>query len=179
VPDTVSRRPPVQALVWSLLGALVGLWLGYALVAGMTKGTSSPPPAAEAATLPRGTPVDLALGAPPALGVRPALLAHAPLAITKPKPKRKPKHRRRHKPARRHVAPPTTAAMSAPASTQVQTPISNPTTPAATPAPTTPVQPTPAPRPARKPQTSLVAKPKPSSGPDFDDSTPSGFDNSG
>jgi hypothetical protein len=170
VPDAVTAAPPIRSLVWSLLGAVVALWLGYAIVAGTKQGSAAPPPAAHAPTAPATTPVGLPLTPAPALRVRSSLFAPGRVA---PVVRHAPRHRAR---ARSAVAAPApqTATTSAPA-------------PVTTPAPVTPVQatptptPTPAPRPAArpKPQTTLTAKPKPSSGGGFDQSTASGFDQSG
>jgi hypothetical protein len=178
MPDAMSARPPTYGLLWSALAAVVGLWLGYAVVAGMAQGTPSSPPT-PTQPVPRSAPVGLALTPPPELRVRPALFAAGPVtAIATPTPT----HRRRHRAAARPAAaaPAPAPAMSAPTT---QTPITNPVTPTTDPAPTTPAQPTPtpAPRPVREQQPTIVAKPKPKPkpAPDFDDSAPSGFDNSG
>jgi hypothetical protein len=176
MPDTMSARPPTNGLLWSGLGAVVGLWIGYAVVAGMTQGTPSPPPA-HAQPAPRSAPVGLALTLPPELRVRPALFAAGPVTVmATPRPTHRHRHRAVAKPAA--AAPAPAPAMSAPAA-PTQAPITNPTTPTANLAPATPAQPTPAPRPVRQQKPTLVAKPKPKPAPDFDDSTPSGFDNSG
>jgi hypothetical protein len=177
MPDAMSARPRTNGLLWSGLGAVVGLWIGYAVVAGMAEGTPSPSPTL-AQPAPRSAPVGLALTAPPALRVRPALFAAGPVVAMAP-----PAHRQRHRhraAARAAAAAPAPApAMNAPAESTSQAPITNPTTPAANPAPVTPAEPTPAPRPVRRQQPTSVAKPKPKPAPDFDDSTPTGFDNSG
>jgi hypothetical protein len=168
VPDAVTAAPPIRSVVWSLLGALVALWLAYAVVAGTKQGSPTPPPASHARPAPQTAPVGLALTAAPALRVRSSLFGAAGSAPVV-----------RHAPRRRARA---TSVVAAPAP---QTAMTAQPTPAETPAPVTPVQttptPTPAPRPAAKPrpQTTLTAKPKPSSGGGFDESTPSGFDNSG
>jgi hypothetical protein len=177
MPDAMSARPRTNGLLWSGLGAVVGLWIGYAVVAGMAQGTPSPPPT-HAQPAPKSAPVGLALTAPPALRVRPALFAAGPVVAIAPPTHRQ---RHRHRAAARPAAAAPAPAMSAPAAPTSQAPISNPTTPTANPAPTTPAQPTPtpAPRPVRQQKPTLVAKPKPKPAPDFDDSTPSGFDNSG
>jgi hypothetical protein len=170
VPDAVTAAPPIRSLVWSLLGALVALWLGYAIVAGMKQGSAAPQPATHPRPAAETAPVGLAFTAAPALRVRSSLFAPARAGTVI---RHAPRHRARAK-----------AAVSAPAPQTAMTPAP---TPAATPAPVTPVQatptptPTPAPRPAAKPrpQTTLKAQPKPSSGGGFDESSPSGFDNSG
>jgi hypothetical protein len=168
VPDALSAAPPIRALVWSLLGALVGLWLGYAVVAGMKQGSAAPQPAAHAPPAPETAPVGLALTAAPALHVRSSLFGSAPVRRVV-----------RHAPRRRARA---TATVAAPAP---QTAMAPAATPVSTPAQTTPVQaapaPAPAPRPAPTPrrQPTLTAQPKQSSGPSFDQSSPNGFDNSG
>jgi len=166
VPDEVTAAPPIRSIVWSLLGAVVALWLAYAIVAGMKHGTAAPRPASHARSAPQTTPVGLSLTAAPALRVRSSLFAPGAVA---PVVRHAPRHRVRAKTA--VVAPaPQTTTTAAPA-------------PDPTPAPVTPVQttPTPAPRPVAKPrpQTTLKAQPKPSSGGGFDESSPSGFDQSG
>ena len=170
MPDAVTAAPPIRSVVWSLLGAVVALWLAYAVVAGMKHGTAAPRPASHARPAPQTTPVGLSLTAAPALRVRSSLFG--PGAVV-PVVRHAPRHRVRAKTA---VVPPApqTALTAAPA-------------PVTTPAPVTPVQatptptPTPAPRPVAKPrpQTTLKAQPKPSSGGGFDQSSPSGFDQSG
>ena len=167
----MRTRPPTRALVWSGFGALVGLWISFAVVAGMTQSTA-PRHAAHARPLPKAAPVGLALSAAPALHVRPAVFGSAPaVVVAAPRPTHH--HRAAPKPAA--PAPATTA----PLSTAPQTPITSPVTPTTTAAPTIPAQQAPAPQPARKAHPTLVAKPKPSSGGGFDESAPSGFDNSG
>ena len=166
MPDAVTAAPPIRSIVWSLLGAVVALWLAYAVVAGMKHGTAAPRPASHARSAPQTTPVGLSLTAAPALRVRSSLFAPGAVA---PVVRHAPRHRVRAKTA--VVAPaPQTTTTAAPA-------------PDPTPAPVTPVQttPTPAPRPVAKPrpQTTLKAQPKPSSGGGFDESSPSGFDQSG
>jgi hypothetical protein len=170
VPDAVTAAPPIRSIVWSLLGAVVALWLAYAIVAGMKHGTAAPRPVSHARSAPQTTPVGLSLTAAPALRVRSSLFAPGAVA---PVVRHAPRHRVRAKTA--VVAPaPQTTTTAAPA-------------PDPTPAPVTPVQttptptPTPAPRPVAKPrpQTTLKAQPKPSSGGGFDESSPSGFDQSG
>ena len=116
MPDAVTAAPPIRSLVWSLLGALVALWLGYAIVAGMKQSPSAAPPAAHAPAALKATPVGLSLTPAPALRVRSSLFGPGPVAPV--------------------VASP-------------------------------------------KPQTTLTAKPKPSSGGGFDQSSASGFDQSG
>ena len=148
-----------RALLWGLLGAVVALWLGYAVVAGMTQASPSRPAAhPRPAALPESAQVGLGLSPAPALRVRSAVLGQAPARTIV--------RRTRRAPAR-HRAP----LMSAPV------------TPATTPVATAPVRqtpvPTPAPRPARKPQTTVTAQPKQPARPGFDQSSPSGFDNSG
>lgn len=172
MPDAVTAAPPIRSLVWSLLGALVALWLGYAIVAGMKQPSAAPQPATHPRPAAETAPVGLALTAAPALRVRSSLFGPARAGIVI-----------RHAPRQRARAK---AAVSAPAPQTAMTPAPTPApTPAATPAPVTPVQatptPTPAPRPAAqpRPQTTLKAQPKPSSGGGFDESSPSGFDNSG
>jgi hypothetical protein len=168
VPDALTGAPPIRALVWSLLGALVGLWLGYAIVAGMKQGSAGQQPAAaHAPPGPETVPVGLALTAAPALRVRSSLFGSAPVRTVV-----------RHAPRRRARAKATVAAPAP------QTVAPGPT-PVSTPAQTIPVQappaPAPAPRPAPTPkrQPTLTAQPKQPSGPSFDQSSPNGFDNSG
>jgi hypothetical protein len=170
MPHRVSRRPSAKAIGWSLFGAVVGLWLSYAVVAGMTQ-TTKAAPVAHARDASEAAPVSLALTAAPALQVRSTLFTGAQ-AVTIVKPRHK--THRATKRVRRTVmrpAAPAAPAMTAPAPPP-QTTMSNPvqdTTPA------TPVRSTPAPRPQPKP----VAKVSSPATPDFDDSAPSGFDNSG
>ena len=167
MPDAVTAAPPIRSLVWSLLGAVVVLWLAYAIVAGMKQGSAPPAPVSPARTAPDTAPVGLALTPAPALRVRSSLFG-PPRAGTVV----------RHAPRHRVRA---TSAVSAPAP-QTATPAPAPAT---TPAPLTPVQTTPTPtptppaRPAPKPRPTLKAQPKQPSGPSFDQSSPSGFDNSG
>jgi hypothetical protein len=167
VPDAVTTAPPIRSIVWSVLGAVVALWLGYAIVAGMKQSPAAPPPASHPQPAPRTTPVGLTLTAAPALRVRYSLFAPARAGTVV-----------RHAPRRRARAKSAVAAPPAP-----QTAMTPPPAPATTQAPVTPVQatPTPAPRPAPtpKPQTTLTAQPKDSSGGGFDQSSPSGFDQSG
>ena len=173
MPDAVTAAPPIRALVWSLLGALVALWLSYAIVAGMKQGSAAAQPAAHPRPAAETAPIGLALTAAPALRVRSSLFGPARVG---PVVRHAPRQRARAKAA---VAAPAPAPAPATAPTQTAlTPAPAPTTPSA---PVTPVQatPTPAPRPAPKPQTTLKAQPtQPSSG-GFDESSPSGFDNSG
>jgi hypothetical protein len=164
----VTAAPPIRSIVWSLLGAVVALWLAYAVVAGMKHGTAAPRPVSHARPASQTTPVGLSLTAAPALRVRSSLFAPGAVA---PVVRHAPRHRARAK-----------TAVVAPAPQPV-------TTPATTPAPVTPVQttptptPTPAPRPVAtprpQPKPQPKPKPKPSSGGGFDESSPSGFDQSG
>jgi hypothetical protein len=162
----MSTNRPSRALLWAILGAVVGLWAGYAVVAGVSKG--SPQPASHgAAVAAAATPVGFALSKAPALQVRRKVMRHKRVhrrAVHRRAVHRRVRHKRvvRRTPVRRVVAP-------AP--------------PAMTPAPVTPVQaapaPRPAPRPAPKPRPKLTAKPTEPARPDFDQSSPGGFDNSG
>ena len=167
MPDAVTAAPPIRSLVWSLLGAVVALWLAYAIVAGMKHGTAAPRPATHARPARQTAPVALSLTAAPALRVRSSVFAPGRVA---PVVRHAPRQRARAKPAAVAPAPQTTM-------TSPPTPV---TTPAVTPVQTTPT-PTPTPTPAAKPrpQTTLKAQPKPSSGPGFDESSASGFDQSG
>ena len=166
----MTAAPPIRSLVWSLLGAVVALWLAYAIVAGMKHGTAAPRPVSQERTAPQTTPVGLSLPAAPALRVRSSLFAPGRVA---PVVRHAPRHRARAKTA--VVAPaPQTAVTPSPSPATTPSPV----TPAqATPTPT----PTPAPRPVAKPrpQTTLQAQPKHPSGGGFDESSPSGFDQSG
>jgi hypothetical protein len=165
----MSTNRPSRALLWAILGVVVGLWAGYAVVAGVSKG--SPQRASHgAAVAAAATPVGFALSKAPALQLRRKVMRHK--RVHRRAVHRRVRHKRvvRRAPARRVVAP-APPAMSIPA------------TPAATPAPVTPVQaapaPRPAPRPAPKPRPRLTAKPTEPARPDFDQSSPGGFDNSG
>jgi hypothetical protein len=164
----VTAAPPIRSLVWSLLGAVVALWLAYAIVAGMKHGTAAPRPVSHAGPAPQATPVGLSLTAAPALRVRSSLFAPGRVA-----------------PVVRHAALHRARAKTAVVARAPQTAATPPPAPATTPAPVTPVQatptPTPAPRPVAKPrpQTTLTAKPTHPSGGGFDESSASGFDQSG
>jgi hypothetical protein len=168
VPDTVTAAPPVRSVVWSLFGAVVALWLAYAVVAGMKQGSAAPQPASHARPAPQTAPVGLALTSAPALRVRSSLFTPGRVA---PVVRHAPRHRARAKPAVIAVAP-------APQTTMTPSPA-----PVTTPSPVTPVQatPTPTPTPAAKPrpQTTVTAQPKRPSGGGFDQSSASGFDQSG
>ncbi len=168
MPDAVTAAPPIRSIAWSLLGAVVALWLTYAIVAGMKHGTAAPRPVSHARPASQSAPVELSLTAAPALRVRSSLFAPGRVA---PVVRHAPRHRARVRTA--VIAPAPQTATPAP-------------TPATTPAPVTPVQatptptPTPAPRPVAKPRPqTLTAQPKHSSGGGFDESSPSGFDQSG
>jgi hypothetical protein len=172
VPDAVTAAPPIRSIAWSLLGAVIALWLAYAVVAGMKHGTAAPRPVSHARPAPQTKPVGLSLTAAPALRVRSSLFGPGPVA---PVVRHAPRHRIRAK---------TAVAARAP-----QTAVTPPPAPVTTPAPVTPVQatptptptPTPVPRPVARPrpQTTVTAKPKQPSGGGFDQSSPSGFDQSG
>ena len=170
MPDAVTAAPPIRSLVWSVLGAVVALWLAYAIVAGMKHGTAAPRPATHTRPAPQNAPVALSLTAAPTLRVRSSVFAPGRVA---PVVRHAPRHRAR-----------TTSVAVAPAPQPTMTP---PPAPATTAPVTTPVQatptptPTPAPQPAAKPrpQTTLKAQPKSPSGPGFDESSASGFDQSG
>lgn len=168
----MRSRPPTRAFVWSGLGALVGLWLGFAVVAGITQ--SAPASSAtHARPLPKPAPVGFALTDAPALHVRGVVLGTVAVRSA-------PTPRRRHRTAPKAAPAPAPApAMSAPVTPAPQTPVTNPVTPVTPTQQATPVQQAPAPRPVRRTQPTVVSKPKPSSGPDFDNAAPSGFDNSG
>jgi outer membrane biosynthesis protein TonB len=174
----VSSLRPSPALLGALAAAVVGLWLGWAVAAGVTQ--SDPLRATGAAAGTDAAPVGLELTPAPALRVRPLLLKHAADAIAQP-------------PAPTPSAP--MPARSAPTRSAPPPAASAPATPQATPEPAAPVppspaapveqapapapQPTPKPRRAPKPQPTLTAQPKRSSSPDFDESAPSGFDTAG
>ncbi|HEX6698824.1 MAG TPA: hypothetical protein VF080_18575 [Solirubrobacteraceae bacterium] len=170
MPDAVTAAPPIRSLVWSLLGAIVALWLAYAIVAGTKQGSAAAPPASHAPAAPQTAPVGLSLTPAPALRVRSSLFGPGRVV---PVVRRAHRHRARAK-----------AAVAAPAP---QTTMTSDPAPVTTPAPVTPVQttpapaptPTPTPAPKPKPQTRLTAQPKPSSGGGFDQSSASGFDQSG
>jgi hypothetical protein len=170
----MTAAPPIRSLVWSVLGAVVALWLAYAIVAGTKHGAAAPPPASHEGTAPQTTPAGLSLAAAPALRVRSSLLAPGRAA---PVVRHAPRHKARAKTA--VVAPaPQTAVTTSPSPATTPSPV---TPVQATPSPTPTPTPTPAPRPVAKPrpQTTLNAQPKPSSGGGFDESSPSGFDQSG
>jgi outer membrane biosynthesis protein TonB len=181
VPDAVSSLRPSPALLGALAAAVVALWLGWAVAAGVTQ--SDPLRATGEAPGTDAAPIGLELTPAPALRVRPLLLKHAADAIA-PAPSAPTPARSDPTPS----APPPAA--SAPA-TPPATP--EPVAPV-TPSPAAPVQqapapvqqaPAPAPQPAPKtrrapkPQPTLIAQPKRSSSPDFDESAPSGFDTAG
>jgi hypothetical protein len=147
---------PSGSLVGAIVAAVVSLWLGFAVVAGVTGAT--PRTVAPAQPIREAAPVGgFALHPAPALRVRWALLERAPATAT--------------------TAPASPAPMSTPASSAADAATSAPATPesagAAEPAPS------PRPAPAPKPQPRLTAAPTHGSGPDFDESAPGGFDNSG
>ncbi|HEX6696088.1 MAG TPA: hypothetical protein VF080_04815 [Solirubrobacteraceae bacterium] len=168
----MTAAPPIRSLVWSVLGAVVALWLAYAIVVGMKHGAAAPGPASHERTAPQTAPVGLSLAPAPALRVRSSVFAPGRAA---PVVRHAPRHKARAKTAVVARVP--------------QTAVTTSPSPDSTPSPVTPVQatptptstPTPAPRPVAKPkpQTTLKAQPKPSSGGGFDESTPSGFDQSG
>ena len=81
MPDAVTAAPPIRSLVWSLLGALVALWLGYAIVAGMKQGSAAAQPAPHPQPAAATAPVGLALTAAPALRVRSSLFGPARAGI--------------------------------------------------------------------------------------------------
>ena len=148
------------------MAAVVSLWLGFAVVAAVT--ATAPRTAAPAQPIREAAPMSgLALSPAPALRVRWARLERAPATAT--------------------TAPASPAPMSAPASSAADAATggpaatSAPVTPPATPEPAGAAEPTPSPRPAPapKPQPRLTAAPTDGSGPDFDESAPGGFDNSG
>jgi hypothetical protein len=175
VPDAVTAAPPIRSLVWSLLGAVVVLWLAYAIVAGMKQGSAPPAPVSPARTAPDTAPVGLALTPAPALRVRSSLFG-PPRAGTVVR--HAPRHRARATSAVSAPAPQTATPAPAPATTPAPlTPVQTTPTPTPTPRPTP--NPTPPARPAPKPRPTLKAQPKQPSGPSFDQSSPSGFDNSG
>jgi hypothetical protein len=168
VPDAVTAAPPIRSLVWSLLGAVVALWLAYAIVAGMKHGTAAPRPASHARPAAQTAPVGLSLTAPPALRVRSSLFAPGRAApVIRHAPRQRASAKSASTPAPQTAMTPAPAPATTPAVTPVQ----------ATPTPTS----TPAPQPAAKPrpQTTLKPQPKQSSGPGFDESSASGFDQSG
>jgi len=169
VPDAVTAAPPIRSLVWSLLGAIVALWLAYAIVAGMKQGSAPPAPASHARTAPQTTPVGLALTPAPSLRVRSSLFGPARARTVV---RHAPLHRARAKSAASAPAPQTATPPPAPVTTPA------PPTPAQT-TPTPTPTPTPSAQPAPKPRPTLKAQPKQPSGPSFDESSPSGFDNSG
>jgi hypothetical protein len=174
VPDAVTATPPIRSLVWSLLGAVVALWLGYALVAGMKQGSTAPPPASHARPAAPTAPVGLTLTAAPALRVRSSLFV--PGRVAPPVVRHAPVHRSRATSAVAARAPQTTTTAPAPAATPAPvTPVQTTPTPTPTPAPA----PTPRPAPKARPQTTLTAQPKHPSGGSFDQSSGSGFDQSG
>jgi outer membrane biosynthesis protein TonB len=160
VSDAVTAPRPTPALLGAILAAIVSLWAGFAVVAGVTGTSTRPTVSREPSRLEAApaAPVGLALSAVPALRLRAAMLERSVAAPTATS------------------APATPPATSDPAAT---TP--TPSTPPTSETPQTPsaVQPSPSPRPAPKPQPTLTAEPKHTSSPDFDESAPSGFDTSG
>jgi hypothetical protein len=157
----VSALRPTPVALGAVLAATVSLWVGFAVVAAVTR--SAPRPAAAAQPPHEVAPIRLTLTPAPALHVRPALLQGAPARTTAP---RAPRATRRA----RAASPPPAAAMTAP--------VSAPATPAA-PEPSRAVQPAPAPRPAPKPRVTRTTAPSKPSTPDFDQSQPDGFDDAG
>ena len=164
MPDAVSAQLTTRRLAVSIAAAVLSLWLGFAVAAGVDNPAPSPPASAPAGH--EAAPTRLVLRTAPALRVRPALLEHAAAAPTAPRAA-----------MREPTAPPKT--------TEPQTPTSVPeprvaTPPAATPQPTpTTVQPVRSSPPAPKPRPTTVTAPKQPAKPDFDESAPGGFDTSG
>jgi hypothetical protein len=157
----VSALRPTPVALGAVLAATVSLWVGFAVVAAVTR--SAPRPAAAAQPTREVAPIRLTLTPAPALHVRPALLQGAPAMATA---RRAPRATRRARAASPPPAPTMTAPVSAPA------------TPAA-PEPSRAVQPAPAPRPAPKPRVTRTTAPSKPSTPDFDQSQPDGFDDAG
>ena len=156
----MSALRPTPVALGAVLAATVSLWVGFAVVAAVTR--SAPRPAAAAQPTHEVAPIRLTLTPAPALHVRPALLQGAPARATAPRASRATRRARA-------ASPPPAAAMSAPESAP------------ATPEPSLAVQPAPAPaqRPAPKPRVTRTTAPSKPSTPDFDQSQPDGFDDAG
>jgi hypothetical protein len=158
----VSALRPTPVALGAVLAATVSLWVGFAVVAAVTR--SAPRPAAASQPRHEVAPIRLTLTPAPALHVRPALLQGAPARATAPRASRATRRARA-------ASPPPAAAMSALASARAAPEPS----PAVQPAPA----PAPAPRPAPKPRVTRTAAPSKPSTPDFDQSQPDGFDEAG
>jgi hypothetical protein len=162
----MSEARPGMAIVGAVLATVLALWLSYAVAAGLMQGTSGPSGSRQFLG---AAPVGLTLTPVPELRMRPALHKRAAKARAIARPARPPSARAAaQSPPARGGAP---VRASAPA-------ISAPPTPATTtPAPQSPVNQAPAATP--KPQPPLAAHPSKPARPDFDESSPSGFDTSG
>jgi hypothetical protein len=164
----MSTARPSTAILGAVVATVVALWLSYAVAAGLMQaggGAGDTPRAPSEAA-----PIGLALTPAPELRVRPALLKRAAAsaaATTAPRA-----------PATAAAPAKTEPASTAPAMSTPE-PVTHAPSPAATPAPAAPVQPAPVARPAPKPKPTLAAQPKQPAAPDFDEASPSGFDNAG
>jgi hypothetical protein len=166
VPDAVSAPLTTRRLGVSIAAAVLSLWLGFAVAAGVDNPAPSPPASAQQAA-----PTRIGLRTAPALRVRPALLVPAAATATATAP-RAAMRAATPRPAPRPVSIAPRTPTSAPASPAVKPP-------AATRQPASAVQPARFSSPAPKPRPSPVAAPKKPSKPDFDESAPGGFDTSG
>jgi hypothetical protein len=168
----MSEARPGTAIVGAVVATVIALWLSYAVAAGLMQ---SAPPASGASQSPDTAPVGLALTPVPELRMRPALHKRAAeaRAVAQPAPP----------PPARAAAPAPPAKERAPAQTPPPAMSAPPAPATTTPAPQPAVNQAPAtaptPKPATKPRPTLTAHPSKPAQPDFDESSPSGFDTSG
>jgi hypothetical protein len=170
----MSEARPSTAIVGAVIATVIALWLSYAVAAGLMQGGRR---ASGAPQSPGAAPVGLALTPVPELRMRPALhkRAAAARAIAQPAPP----------PSARAAAQATPSKEGAPAQAPPPAMSAPPAPATTTPAPQSPVNqapaatPTPTPKIAPKPRPTLAAHPSKPARPDFDESSPSGFDTSG
>ena len=169
----MSAARPGTAIIGAITATVLALWLSYAVAAALMQ---SGHPASGAASPAEAAPVGIVLTPVPELRLRAELRRHA--AETRVIEQPGPPVSAPTPPAHRAPAP---RAMSAPPTPVTTTPAPTPPAQAPTPKPTvtsTPT-PTPTPKPATKPRPTPTAQPTKPARPDFDDSSPSGFDTSG
>jgi hypothetical protein len=170
----MSAARPGTAILGAVVATVVALWLSYAVAAGLMQagGGAADTPRAPSEAAPFG----LALTPAPELRVRPALLKRAAASAAAATAPRAPAPAPAPAPA---AAPAKTEPANTAHSMSTPEPMTHAPSPAATPAPAAPVQPAPVARPAPKPKPTLAAQPKQPAAPDFDEASPSGFDNAG
>jgi hypothetical protein len=169
MPGTVTSMPRGRAVLGATVAAAMSFWICFVIVASARR--SSPRPTAAAQPVRQAPAVSLALHALPDLRVRAVLLRHAPRSK-----RHAPRHARRVRHTRHHHRR-RAAARSAPA--QAPAPATSaPAEPAHDPAPTHTTS-APAPRPVARARPRPTAAPKRPSRRGFDQSRPTGFDNTG